>query len=116
MDADGGWRLMVRGKGQRMGRGLKMVLLEALLARDGRTAWLIGGCREASDLLACVGEEVDGRHLLQKMRRWITEIAWSERTDVVRLVGVMHAAGDGGSSCCPVARWELLPRAEEAWA
>ncbi|KAL6000603.1 hypothetical protein ACLOJK_024302 [Asimina triloba] len=32
--------------------------------------------------------------LLQKMRRWITEIAWGERTDVVRygwLVGVMHA-------------------------
>ncbi|KAL5997599.1 hypothetical protein ACLOJK_008529 [Asimina triloba] len=43
MDADGGWRLMVRGKGRHMGRGLKMVLLEALLARDGRTAWLIGG-------------------------------------------------------------------------
>ncbi|KAL5999390.1 hypothetical protein ACLOJK_040850 [Asimina triloba] len=32
--------------------------------------------------------------LLQKMERWVTEIAWGERTDVVRcrwLVGVMHA-------------------------
>ncbi|KAL5985012.1 hypothetical protein ACLOJK_038849 [Asimina triloba] len=44
-----------------MARSLKMVLLEALLACDGRTTWLIGGGREKSDLLACVGEEVDGR-------------------------------------------------------
>ncbi|KAL5984589.1 hypothetical protein ACLOJK_041954, partial [Asimina triloba] len=30
---------------------------------------------------------------------------WPARDGWVRLVGVMHAAGDGGSSCCPMARW-----------